>query len=210
MVPQVIAAAILSGGQARRFLGRDKGRLVAGADGRTILERQLDVLAPLVQQIVIVTSQARLPEFDPKFFPVEFSPLTTGKTQPGRISVKLSVVVDHYPGEGPLGAVLTALEIVDPLDVLAIAGDMPDISGPFVRDLISLHERSGYDVTAAESSRGVEPLAAIYGRAAYPVLRASFAGGERALHRALRLVRLGLMPADETNFRNINAPEDLR
>ena len=190
MVPRVIAAAILSGGQARRFFGRDKSRLVAGADGRTILERQLDVLAPLAQQIVIVTSHARLPDFA-KF-------------------AGISVVADHYPGEGPLGAVLTALESVDPLDVLVIAGDMPDISGPFVRALMAMHERGAHDVTAAESSRGVEPLAAIYGRAAYPVLRASFASGERALHRAVRLVRLGVMPADETNFRNINAPEDLR
>jgi len=35
-------AAILAGGRARRLGGRDKSRLVIG--GRTILERQLDVL----------------------------------------------------------------------------------------------------------------------------------------------------------------------
>ena len=45
------SAAILAGGHARRFGGRDKSALVVGP---TILERQLPVLAGLADDIMIV------------------------------------------------------------------------------------------------------------------------------------------------------------
>ena len=45
-------AAILAGGRARRFGGRDKSGLVV--DGRSILERQLDELARVARDIVVV------------------------------------------------------------------------------------------------------------------------------------------------------------
>src|SRR6185503_4581209 len=46
------SAAILSGGQARRFGGRDKGALLV--DGRSIRERQLEALAAITSDIMIV------------------------------------------------------------------------------------------------------------------------------------------------------------
>src|SRR5687767_7727765 len=63
IVPAMLAAAILTGGQARRLRGQDKSRLVMRDDGRTILERQLDMLAPIASEILIVTSAERLPDF---------------------------------------------------------------------------------------------------------------------------------------------------
>ncbi len=47
-----ISAAILAGGRATRFGGRDKGALVVG--GRTILERQLEMLARAADDVVVV------------------------------------------------------------------------------------------------------------------------------------------------------------
>ena len=46
------SAAILAGGQATRFGGRDKSALLV--DGRTILDRQLAALAPLTDDLMIV------------------------------------------------------------------------------------------------------------------------------------------------------------
>ena len=46
------SGAILAGGQATRFCGRDKSALVV--DGRAILDRQIAALAPAVDDLVIV------------------------------------------------------------------------------------------------------------------------------------------------------------
>jgi molybdenum cofactor guanylyltransferase len=46
------SAAILAGGRATRFGGRDKSALIV--DGRTILERQLDVLRSAAEEVFVV------------------------------------------------------------------------------------------------------------------------------------------------------------
>lgn len=191
----MIAAAILTGGQARRLLGRDKSRLVTGADGRTILDRQLALVGPLVSEILIVTSPERADSF------------TTLPPHAG--SAPIRVVIDHYPGTGPLGAVLTALEAGGGAGLLVIAGDMPALTEPFLRSLIAEHEKTGNEITAPASERGLEPLAAIYAPASHAALVAAFDAGERALHRAMRSARLGVVPAAASIFQNINTPEDL-
>ena len=48
------SAAILAGGQATRFGGRDKGALLV--DGRTIRERQIEAIAPLTDDLQVVVS----------------------------------------------------------------------------------------------------------------------------------------------------------
>ena len=48
------SAAILAGGQATRFGGRDKSALLV--DGRTIRERQIEAIAPLIDDLHIVVS----------------------------------------------------------------------------------------------------------------------------------------------------------
>lgn len=48
------SAAILAGGQATRFGGRDKSTL--RVDGRTIRERQIEAIAPLTDDLQIVVS----------------------------------------------------------------------------------------------------------------------------------------------------------
>ena len=48
----MFSAAILAGGEARRFGGRDKSALVV--DGRTILERQLAVLSAVATDVRVV------------------------------------------------------------------------------------------------------------------------------------------------------------
>ncbi|HUF25221.1 MAG TPA: molybdenum cofactor guanylyltransferase [Vicinamibacterales bacterium] len=193
----MIAAAILTGGYARRFLGRDKSRLVVSRDGRTILDRQLAMLAPLAADILIVTSAARLADF-------------TGV--PGA-----RAVADAHPGAGPLGAILTALDAADADAVFVIGGDMPDVPAALVAALAARHAASGGDVTAPESVRGIEPLAAMYARSARPALAAAFASGDLSLRHALGRVRLDVMPARDVAahgspdrlFRNINSPDDL-
>lgn len=200
---QPVVAAILTGGQARRFHGLDKSALVVPAvDGaaRPIFDRQLDALASIAARILVVTSAARAHEF----------PST-------RIGPSARVVLDGYPGLGPLGAVVTALDAEPHAPLLVIAGDMPHVSPPLLAALVERHARARAHATVPESSRGLEPLCAVYAPAARPPLSAALASGDLSLQSALRRLDIDVMPATEvaafgnpdTLFRNINAPGDL-
>ena len=196
------AAAILTGGQARRFHGLDKSGLVVA--GRTILEQQLEWLAPVARDIMIVTSEARAADFPTS-----------------RLPRGARVVFDRYPGTGPLGAVMTAIEAASGASVLVLAADMPHVSGALVAALVALHAQDvdpeGHHATVPHSARGAEPLCAVYGPSALPVLRAALASGDLSIRRALDRLRVRVMPVDAVAaigdpallFRNINSPAEL-
>ncbi|MCA9674277.1 MAG: NTP transferase domain-containing protein, partial [Myxococcales bacterium] len=54
-----LAAGILAGGRARRLGGIDKPRIAI--DGRTIFARQLDVLAPRVDEVLVAIAPGAAP-----------------------------------------------------------------------------------------------------------------------------------------------------
>src|SRR5215510_11140566 len=98
------SAAILAGGRASRFGGRDKGALVI--DGRSIRDRQIDTLARVdgVAEILLVG---------------------------GAIAhARARTVADHVPGMGPLGGIHAALSEAQHPIVFVAAGDMPHLSAP--------------------------------------------------------------------------------
>ena len=55
------------------------------------------------------------------------------------------MVPDRYPGAGPLGGLLTALDTIDSSHALILAADLPFISGSLLRDV----QRAGADAAAA-------------------------------------------------------------
>lgn len=197
-----VIAAILTGGRARRFHGRDKSRLVV--DGRPILERQLELVGPVVSDILIVTSAARAPSF-------------AGLAAPsGTLPVR--VAVDRYPDSGPLGAILTALESTSADAMFVLAGDMPHVTRSLLDALVTLHAGPGTPAaTVPASARGPEPLCAIYGRAAEAPLRAALDAGRLSLQavlpdldpRVLPLEAVALAGDPDRLFRNVNSPGDL-
>ena len=196
----MMAAAILTGGQARRFQGRDKSRLPAFPGGPAILDHLLAMLAPVASEILIVTSRERAADF-------------TNRAGPPPVRV----VLDGFPGTGPIGAIVTALDASRAPSLFVAAGDMPGLSSGAIAELVRLHESSGADVTVPESARGVEPLAAVYSRTARGPLAAALDRGELSLQRALETVRLTRVAAASLAafgdpgqlFRNVNTPEDL-
>jgi molybdopterin-guanine dinucleotide biosynthesis protein A len=196
----VIAAAILTGGLARRFEGRDKSRLPAFPGGPSILDHLLTMLGPIASEILIVTSRERAADF-------------TGRPGPPPVRV----VVDRFPGTGPIGAIVTALDAARAPAVFVAAGDMPGLTAGAIAELARLHGSSGADATVPESARGLEPLAAIYAAEAKPALAAAIGRGDLSLQRALDDVRLNRVPASTLAafgdpgqlFRKINTPRDL-
>jgi len=137
-------AAILAGGQATRFEGRNKAALRFGE--AAILERQLAVLRRVVDRVVIVTNEAT---------PYE--------------SYGVPIVPDLAPGAGALGAVYTAIMAASADHTLVVACDMPFLGEPFLAHLIDAGRSA--DIAIPRTTHGYEPLCATYSRRCAAVLR---------------------------------------
>jgi len=189
MAPLPIAAAILAGGQARRFGGIDKSRLVVG--GRPIIFRQMDVLQRVASSIFIVAGDA------------------------GRFAgLNVPVHADVVPGAGALGGILTAVETAAESRVLAVACDLPFLDAGL---LALLAERAqGRDAAWVRTDRGVEPLLACYQRSAARAIRKQIEAGRlRAgdLSTALDIAEVGTKDVSrfgppELLLANLNSPDD--
>lgn len=136
--------AILGGGQARRFGGRNKSALLV--QGRTIRERQLDVLRAVTPRILLV-----------------------GATADACLPADVEPVPDRTPGCGPLGGLDAALAAADGAPVLLVACDMPFLSAALLRAMLAdLH---GVDAVVPRTERGYHPLCAVYGPACQAAVR---------------------------------------
>jgi molybdopterin-guanine dinucleotide biosynthesis protein A len=184
-----LAAAILAGGQARRFGGRDKSRLVI--DGRTIIVRQLEVLQRLTSDVFIVASDA-----------ARFADLGC------------AVVPDVVPASGAIGGLLTALERARAGRVLVVACDLPYLDGPTLERLAELAGEG--DGGWLRSPRGVEPLLACYARAVRFAIRGEILAGRLklgGLDAVLRMRALDVPDADAASpvarmLTNVNTPAE--
>lgn len=185
-----IAAAIVAGGQATRFGGRDKSRVII--DGQSIISRQVAVLQPLTDDLFIVASQRE-----------RFADL------PWRVSP------DVLPGTGVAGAILTALESTAADRVIVVACDLPFLDAPLLRRLLDL--AASADGAWVQTPAGAEPLLACYRRQAAPRIRAAIEAGLRKAADldqilTMRIVDLAELSAfgDPSHLlANVNSPEDL-
>ena len=183
------AAAILAGGQARRFGGRDKSRLVI--EGRSIIVRQMEVLQRVAHEIYIVGPRADL-----------------------YADIGVPVYADLLPGRGPLGGVFTALEVAEGDPVLVVGCDLPFLDAGLLARLVARSDRA--DGAWIVTARGVEPLVACYHRAVRDrVLERLRAGALKLadLGTALSMVRVDEAEVAEFGpsarlLTNLNTPED--
>jgi molybdenum cofactor guanylyltransferase len=121
----------------------------------------------------------------------------------------LHVVPDLHPGEGPLGGILTALQVLDAETVVVLACDLPDVDADVVRAVIlALGEDD--DIAAPRHDGRLELLHAAYRRRAEPVLASAFARGERALHRAIHGLRVAAVTdLPDLALTDVDDPADL-
>lgn len=118
---------VLAGGRSRRFGGLDKGRLTVG--GRTLLQRSLDALTSVTSAQFLVG---------------------------GRASDGVTTLPDQYPGEGPLGGLLTALGHVPTSHALVVACDLPFLTPEFLRLVQAAGETQ--PMACVEAADGQSPL----------------------------------------------------
>src|SRR5439155_16087595 len=169
--------AILAGGRATRFDGRDKSALLV--DGRTILDRQLDELSPLTDDVMIVGGN-----FDGDCFQGARRLSASARERHERATVDapkrlrreggqpsvsarrrtgVRVIPDIVPGSGPLGGLHAALTAAHGDAVFVVACDMPYVTAALVEYLFSL--AGDAQIVVPRTERGYHPLCAVYRRA---------------------------------------------
>ncbi len=183
------AVAILAGGRSSR-MGRDKAAIVW--EGRTLLERQVELAWSLRPQEVFVVgrTQAELGELNARGLP------------------------DAQPGQGPLGGLATVLGAMSCVHVLLLAIDMPALTEGFLAGLLA--QRVDGIGVVPRTSRGWEPLAAVFPRTLGAQAAASVAAGRLALQRFVddavqsgQIRACHLRPEEVALLANWNAPGDV-
>lgn len=123
---------------------------------------------------------------------------------------ELGGIPDRYPGEGPLGGILTALDHTSAEWNLIVACDLPELTGALLGRLLEEAEAKGCDALLPHRPGGrPEPLCAVYRRSARDRIAARFAGGIRKVTAGLEGLDVYHLEVRETlQFQNVNTPED--
>ncbi len=166
----------------------------------TLLERVMTAVRPLGLPIRVVTGTAPSPQL----------------RAVAAAGSDLGITGDHYPGQGPLGGLLTAFETDSPERVLALACDLPFLTAPMLEFLLEKSE-ADCDAAVPEDRTGLQPLCAVYRDTCRPLLQQALAGGNLGVSAFVRRLRVCLLPPVEYGhldphgmaFANVNTPEDL-
>jgi molybdopterin-guanine dinucleotide biosynthesis protein A len=184
-----VAAAIIAGGQARRFGGQDKSRLVV--QGRPIIVRQLEVLERITSSIMVIANDtARFQDLSIPTFP------------------------DAIPDAGAIGGIYTALVRATAARVLVVGCDLPFLHEGVLTRLVAL--AGDADGAWIETSRGPEPLLACYRTSAAAAIRDEIVQGNLRAADIGRVIQMAVLSeAELADFgpvaqllANLNSPDD--
>ena len=157
---------VMAGGASTRF-GFDKAR--AELNGQTMLARMCRLLRDMTGSVNVVAPFGRYAELGER------------------------VVDDHWPGEGPLGGIITALMDAHAQNhrdawCLIVGCDMPFLTRDWLTYLMDRALGSGAAVVAPRSPLGLEPLCACWNTGATGKLQNAFEDGIRKVTDAMKLV----------------------
>ncbi len=145
----------------------------------------------------------------------------SGKSDGPYAGCGVEILTDEIPDCGPLGGIATALRRCTSERLLVLAVDMPAMTAGFLRTLLDESSRTGKGVVPAVAADGtrranLEPLAAVYPRAAISMADDCLCCGEWKLETFIRrlesdglIVVLSVASDVVGLFENWNAPEDL-
>lgn len=176
-------------------MGRDKARLVV--HGEPLLARTTKVVSDLCGSVVLACGpEERYAELG------------------------LPLVLDAVENGGPLAGVIAGLEALGSPRAVVIACDMPRVGAELLERLFEHAESENLDACFLATEGGLEPLCAIYSRAALPAMHAAMEQGWRRMTSFLEVPGLGSdlrrghlalcdLPLDAESACNLNTPEDL-
>jgi len=120
----------------------------------------------------------------------------------------VEIVEDRWPGEGPLGGIITALEdaamsAVPPEWNLIVSCDMPFLRQEWLAFLGERAAKSKAQVVFAHSASGPEPLCACWQTDAAAKLRSGFERGVRKVMEGIAMLRSEVL--DETDWKRFDS-----
>lgn len=204
-----VSACILAGGQARRLGGRAKPLIEI--DGATILDRQLAVLAPRVDEVVVSVAPAAGGTAGAAPWPV--APAWAARVR---------WVADATAGDGPLAGIAAALSACRTPWVVVVAGDLPWLAPGLIDLLVAEARAAGGDADAIAPRLGglPEPLLAAYAAPVGAIAARRIAAGRRKASGLLTDEGLRVRWLDEAtlraadpalaSLRDIDTPADLQ
>jgi molybdopterin-guanine dinucleotide biosynthesis protein A len=171
-----VAAYVLAGGASRRF-GFDKA--LAEIDGKPMLVHMCELLGGVADSVNVVAAPGKYPGM-------------------GARSVE-----DRWPGEGPLGGIITALRQTETDAAgcklnLIVSCDMPFLRREWLTYLVERALASSAEVVVPQSSQGLEPLCACWRTSGVAKLEQAFADGVRKVTEAMK--RLETEVLDESHW----------
>ena len=172
---------VQAGGGSTRF-GTDKAMMRLG--GKNMLQRTGELLAKVTGDVTIVTAEGKYAD------------------------APWPRIADRWPGEGPLGGILTALhnlratysgdqkrgEESDSCPfALILSCDMPFLTAEFLRFLTERALASEAAIIVPAVSNRLEPLCACWCSAATEAVQAAFDGGCRRVSEAMKQVSMEVL-----------------
>lgn len=162
-----ISGHVLAGGGSTRF-GRDKALVEIG--GQPMLARMIQLMQSVPMEVKVVAADGKYSTFG------------------------AGIVMDRWPGEGPLGGIITALEdsaksSARPEWNVILSCDMPFLTREWLAFLVERAVNSNAQVVLAHSTHGPEPLCACWRTDAAETLRAAFESGVRKVTHGVALLR---------------------
>jgi len=120
-------------------------------------------------------------------------------------------IEDQFPGEGPLGGVITALcHFPDAPAVMVVACDLPLLTPATVRTVLARLDDADQDVMVSMAHTGrAEPMCAAWRPMAAAALVSAMSAGERRLLVAAELVGAVHAVVPVGDLTNVNTPGDL-
>ena len=125
----------------------------------------------------------------------------------------LPSVFGSREGNGPLGAIIDALELSDSVFVVIAPNDTPFFSAECFTRLFDCLDASNIDVAVAVDAKDesrVHWLLSVWRKATcLPLLREQYHSGTRSVHEAVIGLQIGTVAYESALVRNVNSPEDL-
>ena len=196
---------LLAGGKSSR-MGADKAFLEFG--GQTLMDRALTVMGAVCGKVTIVGDPARFAQYgSSKYDAAKYDTAKYG-----------SVVADIFPGCGPLAGIHAAL-VHSPAELnLMLAVDMPFVSRELLAFLFATAEDEDNHaiVTVPRTSKGFQPLCAVYRRDFAVVAEQALRAGKYKIDAAFSIVSVRVIEEDELaaagfserSFFNVNTPQE--
>jgi molybdenum cofactor guanylyltransferase len=194
------AAFVLAGGKSSRMGAGIDG---AGIDkafldfrGQTLLNQALGTARAVCEKVAIVGD------------PAKFASHPALKNE--------AVVVDIFPGCGPLGGIHAALLQSSAELNLMLAVDLPFVSKALLDFLFTAAEKNDASVTVPKIGKGWQPLCAIYRREFAQSAELALREGKYKIDTLFRSISVHAIEVSEllaagfseNNFFNVNTPQD--